>query len=62
MLGLMGGIKMLVCGALSDDLYYYVLQHIDFYYRRMITLSLDIISIFMLVAIVRDEIGEITLH
>ena len=59
MLGLMGCIKMLVCGVVSDDLYFYYLNHTDFHNRRMITILFDILSIFMLVAIVRDEIGEV---
>lgn len=62
MLGMMGGIKMLVCGSITDDLFYGILNHTDFHNRRMITILFDALSIFMLVAIVRDEIGEVFLQ
>ena len=59
MLGMMGGMKMIVYGAVFDDIFA-KLYDIDFVYRRMITVLFDILSIFMLVAIVRDEVGELS--
>lgn len=61
MLGMMGGMKMIVYGAAFDDIFVKLI-HIDFVYRRMITVLFDILSIFMLVAIVRDEVGELSIQ
>ena len=61
MLGMMGGMKMIVYGAVFDDIFVHLIGF-NFVFRRMITILFDILTIFMLVAIVRDEVGELSIY
>ena len=52
---------MIVYGAVFDDIFVHLIE-INFVFRRMITILFDILTIFMLVAIVRDEVGELSIY